>query len=72
MQSEQATCPSEEGEAAVVVLRKSGSSFPAQVTWVAEDGDAVFKQHYNENAGLCNKYFYFFFTAGKVKSASNR
>ena len=47
------TCQSEDGEALVAVVRKLGYDFPGEVSWVSEDGDAVFGQHYNEDRGKC-------------------
>ena len=51
VESEHVTCPSEDGEAVVVVVRKGGNAFPAVVTWSVDDGDAVFGKHYSLNEG---------------------
>ena len=51
MQDKQVTCSSEDDEARVTVVRKSGCAFAAEVTWSAVDGDAVFGEHYAVSTG---------------------
>lgn len=45
------TCNSEDGDAAVIALRKLGHDFPAEVTWSTRDGDALMGQHYESEGG---------------------
>ena len=51
MQVEQVTCSSEDDEVHVTVVRKSGCAFAAEVMWSAEEGDALFGQHYASKGG---------------------
>ena len=52
MQSEQITCSSEDELACIPVVRKSGCAFATEVNWYAENGDAIYQEHYNLNKGL--------------------
>lgn len=45
------TCNSEDGDAAVIALRKLGHDFPAEVSWSTRDGDALIGQHYESEGG---------------------
>ena len=51
MQDEQVTCSSEDDEVHVAVIRKSGRAFATEVTWSAQDGDALAGQHYAAKEG---------------------
>ena len=51
MSSDKITGSSEEGEVLLKINRKSGNAFPAEVSWSAQDGDALFGEHYDLNSG---------------------
>ncbi len=44
-------CPATDGKVSVVIIRGGGSGFPAEVSWEAVDGDAIFNQNYLVNEG---------------------
>ena len=51
LRSREMTCTSDDGDAAVTVLRKLGSNFPAEVQWSTQDGDALAGSHYQSKTG---------------------